>query len=192
MSAPQSSPNGMADDHHQDTDPNAATPAESTPNAAGGTHGDTLTRRRFLEVGLLSSAGIAGVALAGAGGQFVLGNSLQPKPEQWIEVGAVADIPAGEMVRTTFLTRQKDAWRTIERKGLLYVYTDNGADYTVLDATCTHLGCNVQWHTDSATFLCPCHRAQFDRNGAVTGGPPPRGLGKLETKIENGTLYALI
>ncbi len=190
MSAPQSSQNDKPHDDPQNPDRLLQSPVDST--ASNSDRPESLTRRRFLEAGLLSTAGLAGVALAGAGGQFVLGNSLQPKAEQWIEVGAVADIPAGEMVRTTFLTRQKDAWRTIERKGLLYVYTDNGSDYTVLDATCTHLGCNVQWHGDSSSFLCPCHRAQFDRNGAVTGGPPPRALGKLETKIENGTLYALI
>ena len=40
-------------------------------------------------------------------------------------------------------------------------------------------------------FRCPCHEGVFDvKTGAVLAGPPPRALDRLETKIENGDLYA--
>jgi Rieske Fe-S protein len=152
----------------------------------------TPDRRRFLEIGLLTSVGVAGLAFMGAGGRFVVGDALTPQQQQWVQVGEVAKLPAGQVQRATYTARSKDAWRTSERKGLLYVYSDDGATFTVLDGTCTHLGCNVQWTDENQGFHCPCHRALFSRAGAVVDGPAPRPLAQLQTKIENGVLFALI
>lgn len=88
--------------------------------------------------------------------------------------------------------RSKDGWRTVERTGVLYAFSDDGAAYTVLDAICPHSGCNVQWRDERNQFRCPCHDAWFSREGEVISGPPPRPLAQLETKIEEGRLLALL
>jgi Rieske Fe-S protein len=35
-------------------------------------------------------------------------------------------------------------------------------------------------------FACPCHTSAFDGDGHRTGGPAPRGMDPLETRVEDG------
>jgi Rieske Fe-S protein len=151
-----------------------------------------IPRRRVLEAGVLAAGGAIGLTLVGAGGRFVIGESLASKPAQWVKVGDLANLPPGQMHRATFSVRAKDAWRIVERKGLLYAHSSDGAEYVVLDATCSHLGCNVHWKEERDGFRCPCHDAYFTREGEVISGPPPKPLTRLQTKVEDGVLYALI
>src|SRR5437667_8485469 len=37
-------------------------------------------------------------------------------------------------------------------------------------------------------FICPCHLGVFAPDGKLLGGPPPRDMDRLETKVENGVL----
>ena len=53
----------------------------------------------------------------------------------------------------------------------------------VLSRTCTHLGCPVKWKPQSQSFKCACHGGVFDEQGRVTGGPPPRPLTVLASRI---------
>ncbi len=43
-------------------------------------------------------------------------------------------------------------------------------------ATCTHLGCIVQYRSDLSQIWCACHNGHFDLNGKNVEGPPPRPL----------------
>jgi menaquinol-cytochrome c reductase iron-sulfur subunit len=58
----------------------------------------------------------------------------------------------------------------------------------VFNPRCTHLGCAYRWDARREQFACPCHGGTFAISGEVTGGPPPRALTKLSSKIEDGTL----
>ena len=58
----------------------------------------------------------------------------------------------------------------------------------MLSAVCPHLGCSVQWRASKSEFECPCHGASFRPDGARTGGPSPRGMDALETKVQDGRL----
>ncbi len=49
----------------------------------------------------------------------------------------------------------------------------------VLNAACTHLGCNVTWDTAEQVFRCPCHGAVFDSSGDVVSGPVNKPLEKV-------------
>lgn len=57
----------------------------------------------------------------------------------------------------------------------VFVCRDAGGLYA-LSPLCTHTGCNVSFVSSSSGFACPCHGGTYDFGGAVTGGPPPRGL----------------
>jgi len=133
-----------------------------------------------------------GLALAGIGGRLIVGQSLEPATPQWVKVGAITELSSGEVHQAIYTVSQKDAWRTDEQKGSVYAYTEDGSNFVVLSATCSHLGCNVQWDGEAKQFYCPCHSGFFNRNGDVISGPPPRPLARLETKIEDGTLFAQI
>lgn len=152
----------------------------------------SLNRRQFLETGVWATTGVVGLTLMGTGGRFVVGDALENKQAAWVNVGEVASLPAKQMHKVTYNLRRTDAWRKIEEKGLLYVYSEDGATYTVLSAVCTHLGCNVHWEEEGGDFRCPCHDAHFDQRGAVVSGPPRRALPQLETKIEAGVLMVLV
>ena len=152
----------------------------------------SVTRRRFLEIGVWASTGAASLTLVGAGTRFVIGDSLEPAKERWVQLADIANLPIGQVHKATYKVRQKDAWHNIEQSGILYIFSDDGLSYTALEASCTHMGCNVKWQAEDGQFHCPCHDAQFARDGAVVNGPPPRALRRLETKVENEQLSVLI
>lgn len=154
--------------------------------------GKAISRRSLLETGVWATTGVIGLTLAGAGGRFLVGNALVPAERQWVALGQTAKLPANQMHIITYKKRSKDAWRRTERPGLLYVYSEDGADYRALDAACTHLGCNVHWKEESNRFYCACHDAFFSQQGEVVSGPPPAPLQRIETKVEEGVLYALL
>ena len=149
-------------------------------------------RRRFLETGAWTAASAVGLTLLGTGGRFIVGDALKAQAAQWVSVGEVTSLVAGQIHKTTYTLRRKDAWRTIEEKGLLYIFSQDGAAYTALSAICTHLGCNVHFEEESGGFRCPCHDAHFSQAGEVVSGPPRRALARLATKLENGELWVLV
>jgi len=151
-----------------------------------------MNRRRFMEVGVLASAAVAGATLTGIGGRFVTGKALEVEPGQWVKLEEVGTITADQVLRLSYLVTQRDAWRRVEKKGLLYVTMDENGAYRVLDATCTHLGCTVRWDEADHHFRCPCHDARFGQDGAVVSGPPPQPLRQLATKVEEGVLWAQV
>lgn len=64
------------------------------------------------------------------------------------------------------------------RPGLL-IRTEDG-QYKALSATCTHLGCTVQYRADQHRIWCACHNGTFDLAGRNLSGPPPRPLEAYE------------
>lgn len=49
-------------------------------------------------------------------------------------------------------------------------------DFRAFSATCTHLGCIVQYRSDIGHIWCACHNGHFDLNGRNIEGPPPEPL----------------
>ena len=62
--------------------------------------------------------------------------------------------------------------------GLLILAADG--TYRALSATCTHLGCTVQYRSDLREIWCACHNGTYDLNGRNVSGPPPRPLTVFE------------
>lgn len=49
--------------------------------------------------------------------------------------------------------------------------------WVAMSAVCTHLGCTVEFQPAQNRIFCACHGGIYDaKTGAVTGGPPPKGL----------------
>lgn len=61
--------------------------------------------------------------------------------------------------------------------------------FRAFSAVCTHLGCLVKWDPSRKEFLCPCHAAVFDANGAVVSGPPPAPLPELKVSEVGDKVY---
>ncbi len=55
-------------------------------------------------------------------------------------------------------------------------------------AVCTHFGCTVAYEPADEVFVCPCHGGEYDIEGNVIEGPPPKPLTKLKVQIESGKI----
>jgi menaquinol-cytochrome c reductase iron-sulfur subunit len=117
-----------------------------------------------------------------------------------VKLGDVAGFERGVPTKVDFPETVADAWVASRVLRRVWVYTDDGVHFTVFNGHCPHLGCAFQfdadpvpqYHREPNVFHCPCHHGVFDRKtGAVLAGPPPRPLDRLETKIENGAVYAV-
>jgi Rieske Fe-S protein len=163
------------------------------PQEKGTWDEEALKRRGFLVglFGVLAGAGTLAVLVSSV--RFLVGNSLKPATTKWVEIAALNALPADQVTRIDYSVSAPDAWRNVTKRGTVFVYSnDGGASYIVLDGTCTHLGCIVQWNGDAGQYDCPCHQGVFSRTGQVVSGPPPKPLRLLAVKTENGKLYAEI
>ena len=123
--------------------------------------------------------GILGVL----GGGAVL-SSTGSRQEEWLSAATLGDLPENEPTAITLSRMRLDGYReALERRTVFLVRTGEN-NVTAFDATCTHLGCRVDWNAQTQSFICPCHGGVFDRTGAVTDGPPPEPLMKIATKVD--------
>ncbi|MCO7125824.1 FAD-dependent oxidoreductase [Sporolactobacillus shoreicorticis] len=64
-------------------------------------------------------------------------------------------------------------------------YRDKDGNLTVVDATCPHMGCEVNWNQDERTWDCPCHGSRFKANGEVLDGPAKKSLSLLFSESDH-------
>jgi len=62
-------------------------------------------------------------------------------------------------------------------------------EYHAMSATCTHLGCTVQYRPDLREIWCACHNGTYDLNGRNVSGPPPRPLEVFEVQVRGDEIY---
>jgi len=99
------------------------------------------------------------------------------------------------------LVQEEDVPRTGVKKTEL-VYTSSGrerkartfivsstAGLVVFSATCSHLGCLVNYHKEKREFICPCHGGRYDLTGKNIAGPPPAPLTRFPVRVRDGTIY---
>ena len=92
-------------------------------------------------------------------------------------IAKAADVSPGHAVKFTDDTGRA-AWLVHEPSG----------DFRAFSAECTHQGCTVGYNADFG-FVCPCHGGRYDANtGAVTAGPPPAPLTRLDVTVVKGTV----
>lgn len=58
-----------------------------------------------------------------------------------------------------------------------------GDDYRAFSATCTHLGCVVEYRGPGQQIVCNCHGGTYDLAGRNTGGPPPGPLRHYTVRV---------
>lgn len=173
------------------TEPEAA-PLDEQPPPAILPAGGRVERRRFLRwvSGLAAtvSAAVVGVPVVRA---MLSPAFAAPPKDNWVKVADdIALLDIGVPVRLDFVATQDDAWISARQLTGVWVYTADGEKFKAYNAHCTHLGCAYVLAPDKQSFLCPCHRGQFDiRTGAVMAGPPPRPLDELDVQIRDSAVF---
>lgn len=64
-----------------------------------------------------------------------------------------------------------------ERAG---AYRDPDGKLYLVDTTCRHLGCEVEWNEGEKTWDCPCHGSRYSVTGEVINGPAAMPLHKID------------
>jgi menaquinol-cytochrome c reductase iron-sulfur subunit len=159
----------------------------------GAFEGETITRRRFMNLVTNGAGGIAAAAFTLPVLGFAIGPVFSREPFHWQTIGVPADFP-----KTTYMTRVVEIVEGIGEAGKTTAYVrarnpaidtepaDQYNQFVALSSRCMHLGCPVRYVAAAQRFICPCHGGVYDFRGMVAGGPPVRPLDRFYTRIENG------
>jgi Rieske Fe-S protein len=140
-------------------------------------------RRRALVVLVNAALATIGGALAALLGAFALRPSRQASAERWVRAASLIDLASGAPIARVLSVRRADGWYRERVRQTVFLVRDGDA-VKALSATCTHLGCQVRWDRERKRFLCPCHGGEYDAQGRVVAGPPPRPLDPIDVRVD--------
>ena len=46
----------------------------------------------------------------------------------------------------------------------------------IVNTTCTHMGCELNWNSAESSWDCPCHGSRFSYEGEILEGPAIKAL----------------
>jgi menaquinol-cytochrome c reductase iron-sulfur subunit len=156
--------------------------------------GETVTRRRFMNVAGQGAGIVATMAFTLPALGFALGPLFSRVPFTWQVIGSPDDF-----TKTDYSTKVLKIVQGIGEAGnsIAYVRQRNPAidtepedqynHYVALSSRCMHLGCPVRYVSAAERFICPCHGGVYDFRGLVAGGPPVRPLDRFYTRINKTT-----
>jgi menaquinol-cytochrome c reductase iron-sulfur subunit len=159
----------------------------------GAFEGETVTRRRFMNVVTQSAGGVAAMAFTLPALAFAVGPLFSREPFNWQTVGTPADF-----TELTYATKVITVVQGIGNAGNTIAYMrkrnpaidtepeDQYNHYVALSSRCMHLGCPVRYVSAAERFICPCHGGVYDFRGMVVSGPPVRPLDRFYTRVHDG------
>ncbi len=167
----------------------------------GAFEGETVTRRRFMEVAAGGAGGIAAAAFLLPSLGFALSPVFKREPFQWQIIGRPGDFTAltyvtkvltivegiGDAGKSIAYVRKRDPALDTEPLIRKDGYVLN--DWIALSSRCMHLGCPVRYVEAAERFICPCHGGVYNFRGEVAGGPPVRPLDRFFTLEHDGYIY---
>jgi len=153
-----------------------------------GSAGLAATRRVFIKgfTGMLIvlCSVLVGVPLVGS----LVGPVFRKISPSWMMLGTIDALPLGQPAHLTSVDVQTDAYIRESVTRHIWAIRESGEKVTVYSPICPHLGCHFDWNPSTKHFECPCHGSVYSLDGKVLGGPAPRPLDTLPSKIENGKL----
>jgi menaquinol-cytochrome c reductase iron-sulfur subunit len=149
-----------------------------------------MSRREFVAIVTAATGTVMGVLIGiPAIGYLIAPARQQTSADVWIPAGPVANYPVGEPTLFNFNRTKINGWETTVNSYGVFIIKQEDGSFLALSNKCTHLSCRVNWKPEEAAYICPCHNAYFNIDGAIIKGPQPRPLDQYETKIENDNLY---
>ena len=165
-------------------------------NMPGAFEGETVTRRRFMNISAQGLGGIAAAAFTLPALGFAIGPVFSREPFEWQIIGKPDDFAEDvySLRVITLVPNIGDAGLSTAyvRKRWPAVDTEPEDKYNHIIAVtsrCSHLGCPVRWVESASRFLCPCHGGIYNFRGIRIAGPPVRPLNRFYTLIHDGYVY---
>lgn len=141
-------------------------------------------RRRALVAFVNTVIGLIGAALAALLGTFALRPAAAQASGRWVRAGRTEDLMPDVPAPRILSVPRVDGWYRERARQTVFIVWDGSRGVRALSATCTHLGCQVQWDGSAKQFHCPCHGGIYDASGQVLGGPPPRPLDTVDARVD--------
>jgi Rieske Fe-S protein len=137
----------------------------------------SLTRRRLVNWLLGTSSGAVVAAILYPVTRYIIPPEIPEATTSRVLAGTLTEMAA-------------TSWKIFRfgRTAGILVRKDDGS-YTAFSATCTHLGCTVQYRPDLRHIWCACHNGEFDLNGVNVAGPPPRPLDRWEVNVSGDEIW---
>ena len=163
-------------------------------NIPGAFEGETVTRRRFMNLAGNGAGAVAAAAFTLPALGFAIAPIFKRLPWSWQPIGPPSDFSQdyyqtkvitivqgiGEAGNTIAYVRARDPSVDTEPE-------DEYNHWVALSDRCMHLGCPVRYVSAAQRFICPCHGGVYDFRGFVAGGPPVRPLDRFYTRLNNDT-----
>lgn len=111
--------------------------------------------------------------------RFVFPPKLPETSQLQVKVGKVDEIPLNS----------GKIFKFGAKPGIIVRKADG--NFIALSATCTHLGCIVQYRPELGHIWCACHNGHFDLSGKVLSGPPPSPLQEFKVKVMGDEIYVV-
>jgi len=142
-------------------------------------------RRLALVLFVNTVVALIGGGLAAVLGAFTFGSRASASQVRWSRAGTTSDLKPDEPVARVLSVSRVDGWYRARARETVFLVWDGDKTIRAMSATCTHLGCQVQWQSKEKKFRCPCHGGVYAADGTVLEGPPPRPLQTIEARLES-------
>ena len=146
-------------------------------------------RRTFLVRIITALWAAVSSTLAVLVGGAVLSPSLAQRGEAWVPAGAIDDLDMDAPTAVTVRVSRPDGYMQVAERQVVLLVKTGDDQVRALSTVCTHLGCRVSWDARARLIKCPCHGGVYDALGQVKGGPPPKPLATVATRIEGETIF---
>jgi len=116
---------------------------------------------------------------------YVIGRYLVPPLRKVVQASSVIAARINEIpVNSAKIVK-------LGNKPLILVHTETG-EYKAFSATCTHLGCVIEYRGDKGGYFhCNCHGGEYDLSGKNISGPPPKPLTPYSVSIKDQSIIVM-
>ena len=138
-------------------------------------------RRDFIKKALFGVLVVLGLGFLVSGVKVLAPGRRQDKELTFFPLIPEDDLPRVGVKKTELVYNASGK----ERKARVFVVSSSEG-LSVLSATCSHLGCLVNYSKEKREFVCPCHGGRYDLAGKNIAGPPPAPLTRFPIQVRDG------
>jgi Rieske Fe-S protein len=142
------------------------------------------SRRDFTKRALYGMLAFLGLGFVASGIRLFVPFGVREKELAFFPLISEDELPRSGVKKTELLFSVSGK----QRKTRVFIVS-SAAGLVVLSATCSHLGCLVNYQKEKQEFVCPCHGGRYDMSGKNIAGPPPMPLTQFPIKVLDGTIH---